>query len=89
MGGRTHTGFVLNLSASGIFVQTNAVVPSGTEAKLTLRPSKDESISLVAITVRARRGHRSVNAIQSKGIAFEIKNAPEAFYTVLAEMQLS
>ncbi len=88
MGKETHSGFALDVSASGIFVQINTMMAAGTEVKISIRQTKTDSITLNAVVVRMRHGHRSVTVIQSKGVGFEIKNAPEAYYNMLADLQL-
>ncbi len=86
--GEVHRGFVLNMSASGIFMQTNSSAANGCEATISIRPTRCDTISISAVVVRSRKGHRSVTAIQTKGIGFAIKNAPEAYFALIADLQL-
>ncbi len=88
LNGEVHCGFVVNVSASGIFVQVNASTARGAEATISIRPTNDKTITLTAVAVRARRGHRSVTAVQTKGVGFQITNAPEAYFTLIADLQL-
>ncbi len=85
--GETHRGFVLDLSASGVFIQTNANALPGVEAIITIRPSKLDPITLTATIARKLQGHRSMTTVRAKGIGLSIQNAPEAFFALVANLQ--
>jgi hypothetical protein len=85
--GKARSGFVIDISASGVFIQTNAVAEPGAEATITIRPSKAEPITITATIARKLQGHRSMTTVRAKGIGLSIHNAPEAFFALVANLQ--
>jgi hypothetical protein len=85
----SHAGFVLDLSASGLFVQTSASAEEGTKVRLILREPGRDPIALEARVVRLRGSHRSVAAVRTGGLGFALSNAPEAYFQLLVELGLA
>jgi hypothetical protein len=77
----------LDVSASGIFIQTNAIASPGIEVIITIRPSKLEPITLTATIARKLQGHRSMTTVRAKGLGLSIQNAPEPFFALVANLQ--
>ncbi|MCG8590390.1 MAG: PilZ domain-containing protein [Proteobacteria bacterium] len=84
-GGESHRGFVIDLSARGMFLQTNASVPEGSSLRLELQP-RDEKIEVLATVARRRKPHRSAFPVMVAGIGLEIGSAPESYYQLVAEL---
>ena len=84
---RRHTGFVVDVSASGLFVQTSAKPELGIEFRLVMRdPETGEDMELVARVAREHGSHRGVSAVRAKGIGLELKAAPPSFYAHLIDL---
>lgn len=87
MDGKEYRGFVLDLSASGIFIQTGASAQPGTEAVVTMRPHKADPITVTALVARKLQGHRAMTTVQAKGLGLYIQNAPEVYFSLVAGFQ--
>ncbi len=85
--GRTYSGFLLDLSARGCFIQTNANAVSGTEVAVIIRPVRAEPIEVIGVVSRSRHGYRALRTVRTAGIGIEIKNAPESFFALVAAAQ--
>ncbi len=81
--GESHKGFVLDLSARGLFVQTVATPPKGTEVRLKLYDHGDTPMELVARVARLRSSHRSLAAVEARGLGLQIESAPEAYFALV------
>jgi hypothetical protein len=84
--GEIHTGFLLNLSPRGLFLQTRLRLPAGTELEVKIRDLGEEPIDVLARVVHRRGSHRATSAVETGGVGMEIVNAPEALYRVLYEL---
>ena len=85
--GEIHSGFLLNLSPRGLFLQTRLRLPAGTELVLKIRDLGDERIEVLARVVHRTGSHRATSPVETGGMGFEIVNAPEALYQLLHQIE--
>ncbi|MBW2315209.1 MAG: PilZ domain-containing protein [Deltaproteobacteria bacterium] len=85
--GEVHSGFLLNLSARGLFLQTRLRLPAGTELELKIRDLGDQPIEVLARVVHRAGSHRATASVETGGMGFEILNAPEALYKLLYDLE--
>lgn len=81
--GEVHSGFLLNLSPRGLFLQTRLKLAAGTELAVKIRDLGDEPIEVLARVVHLRSAHRATSSVETGGVGMEILNAPESLYRVL------
>ncbi len=75
----THTGMVLNVSRTGLFVQTSAVAEPGADLGLELSP--DGATLPLRAEVRWRRiVAPHLRSVQNGGIGVRLQHAPEAYF---------
>jgi len=85
--GTSFGGMVLNVSRSGLFVQTTARVDPGTEMWLELNPSAERSaIELGAQVIWKRVVDARLRGVVSGGVGLKIHSAPESYYTLLMRL---
>ena len=87
--GEEHWGIVTNVSADGVFLDSRAELASGVKVVLTLESSKatsNESLVLTGHVARKRRSHLRVEVVVSPAIAVQLESAPEAFFSLLADL---
>ena len=83
-----HSGMVLDVSAGGLFVQTNASPAPGTPLRLELRvPGLSEPLDMQATVARKRIVPPRLRALLKGGIGIQLENAPEEFYAMIAKLQ--
>lgn len=85
--GSMHTGFLLNLSPRGMFLQTRLKVPAGTEIVIRIDDLADEPIQVLARVVHRTGAHRATASVETGGIGLEILNAPETLYHILYDLE--
>jgi hypothetical protein len=83
VGQREHSALVLDLSPSGLFIQTHAKTQRGERVSLRLS-NEDSPIDLMVEVVRMKQVPQSLLAAAKGGIGVRITNAPEEYYTLLA-----
>lgn len=85
---RRHSGIVLDLSATGLFVQTSAKAEPGTRITLELSdPSRPEPLVLQASVARQRVVPARLKTVAHGGMGVRIEQAPEEFFTFVAKLQ--
>ncbi len=84
--GATHSGFVADISARGLFVQTRAELPAGGDVEVTLRNLGPAPVRIRARVARRRTSHRATRAVDTGGVGLEIVAAGEDFYRALHEI---
>ncbi len=86
-GGRSGSGLVLNVSRSGLFLQTSIPESSGTFIDLELNPSDRENpIALTARVVWRRAVPAQLRTIVNGGFGMQIVRADEAYYGLLCAL---
>jgi Tfp pilus assembly protein PilZ len=83
-----HSGMVLDVSAGGLFVQTNASPAPGTLLRLEVRvPGLPAPIEMQAKVARKRIVPPRLRALLKGGIGLQLDNPPEEFYALVAKLQ--
>ncbi len=94
-GGRSSSGLVLNVSRSGLFLQTSIPENSGTVVDLELKPldrvelkplDRVEPIALTARVVWRKAVPAQLRTIASGGFGLQIIRADEAYYGLLSAL---
>lgn len=86
VGGRKHSGLVLDLSHSGLFIQTNAKTRTGQHFDLRISTGAGELIALVVEVVRRKVVPPRLLALAQGGVGVRIREAPEAYFAFLGEL---
>jgi hypothetical protein len=82
--GRLQRAIVLDVSKTGMFVQTSSRLIPGTSVELQLRfDTNDEPVSIRARVVRHRSVPSNLTSVAQGGIGLRILEAPPAFYESL------
>jgi Tfp pilus assembly protein PilZ len=88
VGTEEQRGFVTDISAGGLFLETRRALDADTKLVLTLDLSDDSApLVLMGHVARARRSHRSVASVVSPGIAVELESAPEAYFQLVLDLE--
>jgi uncharacterized protein (TIGR02266 family) len=83
-----HSGMVLDVSAGGLFVQTNASPAPGTPLRLELRvPGQPQPIEMQAQVARKRIVPPRLRTLLKGGLGLQLENPPEEFYALVAKLQ--
>jgi hypothetical protein len=85
--GSRHGGTVLNLSATGLYVATQAAPDLGSAVTLLVTPPDAERAVRALVRV-ARRENPAARAVgdDTRGVGVDIEEAPENYYGLLAEL---
>ncbi len=87
VGRRSSSGLVLNVSRSGLFLQTSIPENSGTVVNLELKPlDRVEPIALTARVVWRKAVPAQLRTIASGGFGLQIIRADEAYYGLLSAL---
>jgi hypothetical protein len=82
--GRQQRAIVLDVSSTGMFVQTSTRLLPGTPVELQLRfETNDEPITIRARVVRHRSVPANLTSVAQGGIGLRILDAPPSFYESL------
>jgi|SRR5262245_1888244 len=85
VGRQRFSGVILDLSSSGIFVQTNAKPRPGEPVSLELSmPGQREPLRLEAQVARVKAVPARLVAVAQGGLGLRITNAPEGYYGFLS-----
>jgi hypothetical protein len=84
--GRQHNGIVLDLSGSGLFIQTSAKLTSGQRVDIDV--SLDDVRARMTIeVVRRKQVPAQLLTVAQGGVGVRIITAPEAYYRFLQDLQ--
>src|SRR5687768_12324548 len=83
VGYRVHTGLVLDLSPSGLFIQTNAKTMRGERIEMELNVREDHPLDMVVEVVRTKSVPPRLLTVAQGGIGVRIISAPEEYFTFL------
>jgi len=89
VGLRTHTGLVLDLSPSGLFIQTNAKARRGDRLPVSFSVNESEPMEMVVEVVRTKAVPPRLLTAAHGGIGVRIVNAPEGYYQFLTELGIA
>ena len=81
--GVERSGFVTDLSASGLFLQTSARPNTGAQISLELDTGEAEPMRLSGTVVRWRKTHRSVLAVLPTGVGVHLDVVPEGYFQMV------
>ena len=84
--GRQHNGIVLDLSGSGLFIQTGAKLSPGARVDIDLS-LPDEVARMQVDVVRRKQVPAQLLTVAQGGIGVRIVSAPEAYYRFLQQLQ--
>jgi len=80
------SGLILDVSRTGLFVQTSAGGRAGEEVRIPLAGQDSENpIVLDAQVVWHRRVPQQLRSVVEGGLGLQIRYAPEPYYLMLAE----
>ena len=86
---RHHSGVVIDVSATGLFVQTNAKPEPGTPVSLKLSiPGASQVLYFQAVVVRKKVVPPQLLTLAQGGVGLLIQNAPEDWYAYIASTGL-
>ena len=88
VGEREHSALILDLSPSGLFVQTHAKTQRGERLSLSFS-HEDEALELKVEVVRTKQVPQSLLAAAKGGIGVRILSAPEEYYQLLASLGIN
>jgi hypothetical protein len=80
IGGRRHSGIVLNVSRGGLYVQSSATASPGASVNVELTPSDRDAIELEATVVWKRVVPTRLRGVAHGGVGLRIERASEAWY---------
>lgn len=86
--GRPHTGLVLDLSPSGLFIQTSAKAKAGVRMELMVTQREGDPLDLVVEVVRKKVVPARLMSIAQGGVGVRVISAPEDYYTLLTELDI-
>ena len=84
--GRQHNGIVLDISGSGLFIQTSAKLSPGVRVDIDLSLPEDTARMQVEV-VRRKQVPAQLLTVAQGGIGVRILTAPEGYYRFLQELQ--
>ena len=84
--GRQHNGIVLDLSGSGLFIQTGAKLAPGVRVDIDLSMPDGDARMQIEV-VRRKQVPPQLLTVAQGGIGVRILSAPEAYYRFLHELQ--
>ncbi len=88
-GQKRYSGLVLDVSRTGLFVQTSAAPRCGDEVEVMLsRPQRDSGFALTARVMWQRRVPSELRRLVEGGVGLEIRYAPESYFALLSEAAL-
>jgi len=77
-------GFLVDVSASGIFVQTATRAEAGTAVEILVDLEDGNApVQLDTTAVRLKQSHRAVKSVRQGGLALRIDKASERFFEQL------
>ena len=84
--GRQHNGIVLDLSGSGLFIQTGAKLAPGVRVDIDLSLPEGDARMQIEV-VRRKQVPPQLLTVAQGGIGVRILSAPEAYYRFLQDLQ--
>ena len=85
--GVEHRGFVVDISANGLFLQTPVQTEPGTEITLTLETEDGAPFDVNGSVARAKKSHRGATSVLRGGFGVAVESAAEAFFQLVGELQ--
>jgi hypothetical protein len=86
-GGKHYNGIVLDLSATGLFVQTSASPGPGDALELELQPPDGRgALVLQGVAARRRTVPLQMRSVAHGGVGVRLTAAPETYFNLVAEL---
>ena len=86
-GGEASRGFVVDVSAGGLFVETKARYDPDTPVCLRIDPENRDPFEVMTRVRRKLDKHRDISAVETaSGLALVLDGSHEAYFTLLAEL---
>ncbi len=86
-GGSRYSGLVLDLSPTGLFIQTSAKLRHGDWVDVEVRlPGEKQPVPLAAQVVRRKAVPPRLLTVAQGGVGLRIRSAPESYFVYLAEI---
>lgn len=82
-----YTGIVLDISATGLFIQTSVAPKPGTIVNFEMRLPSGESLSLQASVARRRNVPAHMQSIARGGIGLCLESTPEEYFALVEAIQ--
>ncbi len=83
--GHRYQGIVVDLSATGLFLQTDAALDPGTQVDVLLKGSRFPEVIVRAVVARRRLTPTLLASVIHRGVGLRIVEAPEAYHVALRE----
>ena len=84
-GGNRYRGIAVNVSPSGLFIQTDATLNPGAEVELELLVDEFRNFSLRGVVIHRRAIPPMLAPLIRPGVGVQIIEAPDAFFEVVEE----
>lgn len=81
--GHSYAGIVVDLSAEGLFLQSDTAIEPGADLRLRLRPERSPELALRGRVVRRRFTPAVLASMIRRGVGIRIQEAPPEFYDLL------
>lgn len=81
--GHSYAGIVVDLSAEGLFLQTDTAIDPGVELSMRLRPERTPEMVLRGRVVRRRFTPAVLASMIRRGVGIRIVEAPPTYYALL------
>jgi PilZ domain len=81
--GRSYRGIVLDLSATGIFVQTEATPGPGARMRIRFHTASGDELEVDASVARRQAVPRELAGVVRGGLGLRIERPPEAYYGLI------
>jgi len=81
--GRSYRGIVLDLSESGVFVQTEATPPPGTRVRLRLRTAGGVEFVVEATVARRQVAPPQLASVVRGGLGLRVEDPPAAYFKLI------
>jgi hypothetical protein len=82
-----YSGIVLDVSATGLFIQTSATPKPGSNVGLEVQIAPGESLPLQATVARRRNVPNHLKSIATGGVGLCLEGAPEEYFALIKELQ--
>jgi hypothetical protein len=83
LGDRRHPGIVLDVSQTGLFVQTSAAPPPGERVRVRLQPAGGAELELEASIARRYAVPARLASVARGGVGLRIESAPDDYLQLL------
>ena len=82
-----YSGIVLDVSATGMFVQTSVTPTPGTQVTLDVQLPNGDKLQLCAVVARRRNVPAHLKSIAQGGVGLCLEAAPEEYFRLIKELQ--